>query len=268
MSRKNYYKTLGVKRDASQEEIKKEFRNLSKKYHPDRNPGNKEAEEMFKVVAEAYSVLSNTNKRKEYDGVENDPFAAMGFHFFGERPGPRPRRPNRKAPAKGRDLKLVKDIPLAYFITGGEVSFDLIFNDLCKTCSGTGKSKWKDCPNCDGEGFITVSTRSGNSFFAQTSVCDVCGGIGELGTEQCEDCNSTGFVERKKEITVHVPKGVVDGYIERQKGEGSTGRNNGPKGDLYVKFRMKLPKLEDLTEEQIQMLKEISCEGESMESSV
>jgi len=265
VARKDHYQTLGVDRNASKADIKSAYRKLAQKYHPDRNPDNKQAEEKFKDVAEAYSVLSDDKKRRMYDRPQ-DPFSAMGFDFFGGRPGPRTRRPDRHAPTRGRDLKFVKDIPMYYFITGGEMVFDLVFNDICGKCNGTGNSEWKECPNCNGEGVLIQSSQDGNTFFTRTEACSACRGLGELGVEKCDECKGTGSIETKKEITLNIPKGISDGYVERQPGEGTTGRNKGPKGDLFVKYRMILPKEEDLTEEQIKMLKEISCGKESMVS--
>lgn len=258
MSRKDHYKTLGVKRDSSDDEIKKTYRKLAQKYHPDKNPGNKEAEERFKEIAEAYSILSDIKKRRGYDTAENDPFSAMGFNFFGGAHGPRPRRHDRNAPSRGKDLKLIRDVPLYYFVTGGEIQFNVVFNDMCGKCNGTGNSEWKECPNCDGQGVQVRQSREGNVFFTRTDPCHACRGLGELGVEKCTRCGGQGVVETNKEILLHIPKGSTDGCVERQVGSGATGRNNGPKGDLFVKYRMILPNVNDLTEEQLEMLKEIS----------
>lgn len=270
MSRKDYYKVLGVDRDASQDEIKKAFRNLSKKYHPDKNPGDLIAEEKFKEMNEAYSVLSDPRKRRGYDRpLSNDPFENLTRTFFGGR-GMRfaaeRRRPDRNAPKRGKDLKFVKDIPLYYFIVGGEITFELVFNDLCGKCGSTGNSEWKECPNCNGDGVFVNSSQEGNSFFTRTEPCHACRGLGEVGVVKCKNCGGRGTIEVKKEITLHVPKGAPDGYIEVQQGEGAAGINGGAKGNLFVKYRMVLPDIDDMTEEQIEMLKEISCDKENMVS--
>lgn len=266
MSRNDPYKTLGVRRDASEQEIKKIYRKLAQEYHPDKNPGDDEAEEKFKKIAEAYSILSDAKKRRMYDRDDNNPFSAMGFDFFGARSGPRPRRSDRKTHTRGKDLRFVKDVPLYYFIVGGEMEFNLVFNDMCGKCNGTGSSEWKECPNCNGEGVQVQSTRDGNIFFTRTDACHACRGLGELGIEKCDDCAGKGVIETTKEITLNIPKDITDGYVEVQQGEGATGRNNGPKGNLFVKYRMVLPRIDDLTEEQIDTLKEISCDKENMVS--
>jgi len=265
VNRKNHYQTLGVDQDASEGDIKKAYRKLARKYHPDHNQGDKAAEERFKEVAEAYSVLSDAKKRRLYDSPA-DPFSAMGFNFFGGRQSHRSRRPDRSMPTRGQDLKFVKDIPLYYFIAGGKVVFDLVFNDMCVECNGTGSSEWKECTDCNGEGIRVHSSRQGNTFFTRTDTCQACRGLGELGIEKCTGCDGKGLVETKKEITLHIPKGSSDGYVERQPAQGATGRNNGPKGDLLVKYRMILPRIDDLTEEQMEMLKDILCDKENSAS--
>ena len=260
MVRKDYYKILGVSQGASPEELKKAFRNLSKKYHPDLNK-DPDAEEKFKEINEAYSALSN---KKPADASVEDLFK----NFFGGnanpfRRGPGVRKPNRKAPVRGNDLKFVKDMPMFYFIAGGQVDFDLVFNDVCLGCNGTGSGDWKECPNCNGEGVFVQSMREGNTFFTRTETCNACRGIGEVGVEKCTDCSGKGVIETRKVIKLNIPKGATDGYVEKQPGQGVSGRNGGPNGDLYIKYRMVLPKIGDLTEEQIEFLKEISCGKEN-----
>jgi molecular chaperone DnaJ len=261
VTRKDYYKILGVPRNASKEDIKKAFRALSKKYHPDLNK-DPDAEDKFKEINEAYSAL--TNNKLGDDPMENlfKNFFGGNSHPFGGRPNVR--KPDRNAPVRGRDIKLVRDVPLFFFIAGGQISFEFAFSDLCPDCSGTGNSEWKACPNCKGEGIFIHSTREGNTFFTRTDTCSACRGLGEVGTEKCKSCDGQGAVEVSKEITLNIPKGAKDGHVEKQPGQGMTGRNGGPKGDLYIKYRMVMPNADELTEEQIEFLKEISCGSENM----
>lgn len=261
---KDYYKILGVDRDASQEEIKKAYRKLAVKYHPDKNLDNeKEAEERFKELNEAHTILSNPEKRKQYNNPTHT-FNGVIFDFFGGR-SPfnfnmndvgRPKQ-NTKRPMKGRDLKYVRDVPFVDFIIGGETNFDVSFNDLCKKCDGTGYSEWIPCTNCNGVGSITHSEQKGNTFFQQTSTCGVCRGMGELGVRKCERCEGKGSVPTDKYVKIKTPKGLRDGYIMTIPGQGGSGKYGGPNGDIYVKLRLRMPKEKDLTEEQLNLLKEI-----------
>jgi len=262
MTRKDYYNVLGVERDASSGEIKKAFRRLSKKYHPDLNPDNKESEEKFKEINEAYSILSNQKKRNNYDNpLSDDPFENLTRSFFGGQNSPFSRMwrsANAKRPVKGPDLKFLKDVPLVDFIAGGKIGFDITYNDLCKGCNGTGNSEWKTCPNCGGDGALIQTNRNGRVFFQQTTVCSACRGLGEVGTSKCDACKGKCHITVEKNISTKIPKGVGDGFVIIEQGEGASGKNGGPNGDLLIKLRMVLPKKEDLTEEQLAVLKEIS----------
>jgi len=258
---KDYYKILGLDRSASKEEIKKAYRKLSKKYHPDMNNGDKVLEEKFKEVNEAYSALAKPTNQ----GIDGEAmFSRMGFDFFNKMHG-RYNKPDRNAPVKGNDMKFVKDVPMVYFIIGGEVSFDLVITDLCNSCSGTGNSEWKICPNCNGAGSRTESGRRGNMMFSQTVNCNACRGLGEVGVKKCNVCDGSGKKDIKRNFIVHIPKNSRDGFIDKQLNKGFTGRNGGENGNLYIKIRMELPNVDDLTEEQINLLKEISCNKESLE---
>jgi len=259
---KDYYKTLGVAEDASKEDIKKAFRKLSMKYHPDRNQGDKNAEEKFKEINEAYTVLSDTNKRKQYDSpFGEDSFEDLTRSFFGGRSpftNVNIRRPrNTKRPMKGPVLKYVKDVPFVYFIVGGKVGFDISFPNLCEKCNGTRCSEWKPCTNCNGTGVIVHTEQNGNTFFRQSMACNVCRGMGELGIKDCDACNGKGYIGVEKHVEFDVPKDVRDGHIVTLFEMGRVGSYGGPNGDILVKLRMKMPKEEDLTEEQINVLKEI-----------
>lgn len=254
---KDYYNILGVDRTASNEAIKKAYRKLSMKYHPDKNAGDKEAEEKFKEINEAYSTLSDVNKRKQYDNP--NPFMGGMADFFGHSNpfGFKQQKQNVKRPTKGPDLKYVLDVPLADFIVGAETEFDISYRDLCQRCNGTGHSDTKTCPNCDGNGQITHSHQEGNTFIQQSTTCTACRGTGEIGIKKCDDCEGKGYVTIDKSVKVKVPKGLRDGHIIGVPGAGLSGKYGGPNGDIHVKLRMVLPKEEDLTEEQIKVLKDI-----------
>lgn len=260
--KKDYYDILEVDRSASQEDIKKAFRRLSKKFHPDMNPNDTSAEEKFKEINEAYSTLSDEKKRRNYDNpLSDDPFENLTRSFFGGRDNPfvRVRRPtNSKRPMRGPDLKYVKDVPLADFIIGGKLEFDVTYNDLCKECNGSGNKEWKRCPNCDGAGSITQTSQNGGVFFQQTTTCQACRGLGEIGTDKCEACKGEAHIKVEKNISIEIPEGSKDGNVLVMPEEGCTGRNGGPNGNVLIKLRMVLPKKEDLTEEQINLLKELS----------
>lgn len=255
---KDYYNILGVDRTASKEVIKKAYRKLSMKYHPDKNPDDKESEEKFKEINEAYSTLSDTDKRKQYD----NPNSFMGgmADFFGHHSpfGFRQQRQNIKRPMRGPDLKYVLDIPFVDFIVGTKTEFDISYRDLCKKCNGTGNSDTKICSNCDGNGQIIHSHQDGNTFIQRSSTCAVCRGTGEIGIEKCDDCEGKGYVTIDKNVKIKIPKGLRDEHIIGVPGAGLSGKYGAPNGDIHVKLRMKMPKEGDLTEEQIKVLKEIS----------
>lgn len=251
---KDYYNTLGVNRDASDEEIKRAYRSLAKKYHPDKNPGNKEAEDKFKDVNEAYEVLSDKKKRSEFDNP-SDPFRGFADIFsrgFGTR-----RRPDPNAPRRGIDLKFVVDVPLSYFILGGKKIFTVNYKDVCVDCKGKGASETEQCTECGGQGTIFKTVRQHGMIMNSTTSCPKCNGTGEKTIKACESCNGLGNVPvNDRELSLEIlPGHNRDGEVIRMTGEGGKGLNNGPNGDVYIKLRMTLPNKETLTEEQIELLK-------------
>ncbi len=247
---KDYYDTLGVARNASQEEIKKAFRQLALKYHPDRNHGNKEAEDKFKEINEAYSCLSDPGKRSQYDSTGqcgNGPnfggfgaggFGATGFgdifedifgEFFGAafgggRRGPRPER--------GQDLRYDADIDLEEAAAGRKISIKVPRNVNCAECSGTGSATGQTavCPECGGSGHV----RFQQGFFSVSRACGRCRGMGRIIQRPCEKCRGTGRVRVERDLSINIPAGVENGMRFRVSGEGEMGANGGPPGDLYV----------------------------------
>ena len=264
MAKRDYYEVLGVDKNASAEDIKKAYRKMAIKYHPDKNPGDKEAEEKFKEAAEAYSVLSDADKKARYDqfghaGVEgsgpdfsggfgnlndilNDLFGgAFGGGFggfsgfgggFGGQRGQRQQRVYR-----GRDIRVRVKLTLEEIAKGVEKEISIEKNVPCSECGGKGaknSSDIKTCPACQGSGQVQ---RVVNSFLGQTvtySTCQQCGGEGKIISNPCRSCNGTGLVRKRETIKVKIPAGVEAGMQLTLQGEGHAAKNNGINGDLLV----------------------------------
>jgi len=239
---KDYYQMLGIDRDASPEEIKKAFRRLALKYHPDRNPGDKEAEERFKEINEAYSCLSDAQKRANYDryGSPEGPAFGGGFEgfggfgdifenifgdFFGSM-GAGKRR------SKGSDLRYDLDIMLEEAAFGAEKIINVPRSENCPSCGGTGSASKSPsmCPSCKGTGQI----RFQKGFFSVSKTCPRCHGEGMVITDPCRECKGEGKIRRYRDISIKVPSGVDTGTRLRLSGEGEPGPYGGPPGDLYV----------------------------------
>ena len=255
----DYYETLGVSREASTDDIKRAYRKLAIKYHPDKTAGDKNLEEKFKQVSEAYETLSNPDKREAYDNPMNYRFGSGGMEdilngMFGQR---RQARPNPKQPRPGNDLKYVVDVPLADFILGGTAEFKANYNNPCQKCNGTGASVMETCSNCGGQGQIVERQGSGGMVFQSIRTCPVCSGLGQRGTESCTECESRGSNLVNKTINLDIPKGSRDGQILRIPEQGTDGIYGGPKGNMFVKLRMTMPNYDELTTEQIEVLKSL-----------
>lgn len=244
--KRDYYDVLGVERGASAGEIKKAYRRLALTYHPDRNPGDAEAEEKFKELAEAYAVLSDDEKRRMYDqfghqGVSgagagpdlNDIFSNFGdifsdFFGFG---GGRQRDPN--APARGSDLEMRLSVPFEYAIHGGEQEVKVPRTSPCSRCDGDGAepgTSASKCDTCGGMGRVRMS----QGLFTVQTTCPKCRGRGSVVQSPCTQCRGKGQTRETSEVTVKVPPGVQTGNRIRYRGEGDPGRNGGPDGDLYI----------------------------------
>jgi molecular chaperone DnaJ len=241
---KDYYEILGVSRDASAADLKKAFRQLALKYHPDRNPDNKESEEKFKEINEAYTCLSDPDKKSNYDrfgtaegmGAGSSPFGA-GFgdvfedifgDFFGTFTGQR-----RKRPAKGNDLRYDLDITLMEAAFGTEKNIEIPRWENCADCKGTGAAPGKasaTCPNCKGSGQV----RFQQGFFSVSKTCGKCHGEGRIITDPCKPCKGQGRIKKYREINVRIPAGVDTDSKLRMSGEGELGLYGGPPGDLYI----------------------------------
>ena len=262
MAKRDYYEVLGVDKNASADDIKKAYRNMAIKYHPDKNPGDKEAEEKFKEAAEAYSVLSDADKKARYDqfghsGVEgagpdfsggfgklndilNDLFGGAfggGFGGFGGFGGGFGGGQRQQKVYRGRDIRVRVKLTLEEIAKGVEKEISIEKNVPCSDCSGKGarnSSDIKTCPACKGTGQVQ---RVVNSFLGQTvtySTCQQCAGEGKIISNPCHTCNGTGLVRKRETIKVKIPAGVEAGMQLTLQGEGHAAKNNGINGDLLV----------------------------------
>ena len=249
---KNYYKTLGVDKSASQDEIKKSFRELSKKHHPDVGGD----ENKFKEINEAYGILSDDKKRSEYDNPLRNAFGGFPDFFGGGFPFRRNYR-NENMPIRGRDLRYTIMISLYESICGSDREVKYNFEDICGECKGLGGINKVECETCDGNGVITQTSRSGNVQMINQTVCNVCRGRGFIVQDKCELCGGSGVIEKDEKLVIKIYPNISDGSVLRVAGKGTSGKNGGPNGDLLVKLKIKIPKKEDLTEEQLEVLKRI-----------
>jgi len=256
MSTQDLYAALGVPRTASQEEIKKAYRKLARKYHPDRNPDDKEAEEKFKEISAAHDVLSDPEKRKEYDaggmfggfGGGQGPFGpgaggAGGFggvdlgDIFGSVFNRGGGRRAQSQQVRGRDLET--EVPLSFdqAINGAQVSVTVPKSSRCGTCHGSGAKPGTapvTCPRCEGRGVEA----QGQGFFSISQPCPQCGGAGQIIEDPCPTCGGSGLTQQNKRYKVNIPAGVKDGSRIRLAGKGEDGPRGGPPGDLYVTTRV------------------------------
>ena len=251
---KCYYEILGITRDASGDVIKKSYRKLAMKYHPDRNPGDAEAEACFKEAAEAYEVLSDQQKRQIYDTYGHEGLKSSGYsgpgnsgdvfshinEMFGDLFGfgGRSRRHDPNAPVQGDDLRYDLEISFMEAVHGIEKEVDVTKRETCWTCEGSGSRpghKPQTCPSCNGRGQVIRS----QGFFQVSSTCPQCHGSGQIIAEPCADCNGEGLISRKKTVKLKIPAGVDTGSRMRLTGEGEGGRRGGPSGDLYVIIHVK-----------------------------
>ncbi len=251
-SRPDYYATLGVNKKASQDELKKAYRKLARKYHPDRNPDDKQSESRFKEIAQAYDVLGDPEKRKQYDSGTG-PFAqgaAGGFGGFGNFDfdassmgdilsnlfggSASGRKVRTKArPERGADLETQVRITFDQAISGAQVPLQVPTASTCPTCHGTGAKPGttpRVCPRCEGRGIET----QGQGMFSISQPCSQCGGSGTIIEDPCPTCHGAGAVRTMKRYRVNIPAGVREGSRIRLPGKGEPGRNGGPAGDLYV----------------------------------
>ena len=260
MAKRDYYEVLGVGKSASADEIKRAYRRMAMKYHPDKNPGDSEAETKFKECAEAYEVLSAPEKRQRYDQFGHEGLRGMGMRdyahmrwqdigsifedifgfddFFGDIFGARGRRTRRAGPARGYDLETSVELTLNDIGKGVEKTIEFTRQDICPECNGTACAKGTrpgQCPSCRGSGQVA----RGGGFFQMISTCRQCGGSGQVITNPCKKCKGTGRVPKKRIVNIKIPAGVHEGQGIRVASEGEPGRGGRPRGDLYCYVRVK-----------------------------
>ncbi|MGM9698399.1 MAG: molecular chaperone DnaJ [Prevotella sp.] len=262
MAKRDYYEVLGVDKSASEDEIKKAYRKIAIKYHPDRNPGNKEAEEKFKEAAEAYDVLHDPQKRQQYDqfgfagpgggggfggfnatSMNMDDIFSMfgdifgghagGFGGFGGFGGGQ-RRPQQH---RGSDLRLKVRLSLQEIATGVTKKFKVRKDVVCSHCHGSGSedgSATETCPTCHGSGVISHTTQSIFGMMQTQGVCPTCNGEGKIIKNKCRECGGSGIVKGEEVVEINIPAGVAEGMIVNVPGKGNAGRRNGITGDIQV----------------------------------
>ncbi|MEW6368552.1 MAG: molecular chaperone DnaJ [Acidobacteriota bacterium] len=250
MNKRDYYEVLGVARNAGEQDVKSAYRKLAVKYHPDKNPGDKEAEERFKEAAEAYSVLGDPEKRKMYDAYGHhgpmvggfsgfDPSVFTGFEDilgdffgfgFGDVFGGRKRR--RASAQRGQDLRYDLEITFEQAASGLETKVKIPRLETCEACRGSGAASGSrvQCPTCHGHGQLRMQ----QGFFTISRTCSHCNGEGRIVKDPCKECRGRGRISREKPLTLKIPAGVDNGSRLRLLGEGEAGPDGGPRGDLYV----------------------------------
>ncbi len=267
--KRDFYEVLGLSKGASDEEIKKAFRKMAKQYHPDLHPGDKDAEQKFKEINEAYGVLSDPDKKSKYDrfghaGVDPSYGAGQGGagfggfggfgggfedidlgdifgSFFGGGMGGSSSRRNN-APQKGanREARVSITFEEAAFGCKKDVSFTRI--EKCDDCGGSGAAKGtspETCSNCGGSGTVRTQQRTPLGVFQSQSACSHCGGKGKVVKSPCQSCNGSGYIRKQKKLTVTIPAGIDDGQSVVLSGQGDSGRNGGPAGDVFVEVTIK-----------------------------
>lgn len=253
--KRDYYEVLGVSKSASDSELKSAYRKLAKKYHPDMNPGDKEAEAKFKEASEAYSVLSDPDKRRQYDQFGHAAFeggaggGAGGFDFsgmdmsdifgdiFGDFFGGGRSRAQSNGPMKGQNLHHTIRITFEEACFGTEKELDLPLQDECESCHGTGAKAGTNpetCSKCGGKGQVVFTQQSLFGMVRNVQTCPDCRGTGKIIREKCPDCHGSGYITRKRKISVTVPAGIDNGQSIRIREKGDPGVNGGPRGDLLV----------------------------------
>ena len=253
--KRDYYEVLGVGKNADEAEIKKAYRVLAKKYHPDMNPGDAEAEKKFKEASEAYAVLSDPDKRRQYDQFGHAAFEGGGaggfggFDFggadfsdifgdiFGDFFGGGRSSSRNNGPMKGANIRTSVRITFEEAVFGIDKELDLNLKDTCKTCNGSGAKPGtspETCHRCGGRGQVVTQSKTPFGVIRNAQVCPDCGGSGKTVKEKCPDCHGSGYISGRKKIQVSIPAGIDNGQSVRIRDKGEPGVNGGPRGDLLV----------------------------------
>ncbi len=254
--KRDYYEVLGVEKSADEAAIKKAYRALAKKYHPDMNPGDAEAEKKFKEASEAYAILSDPEKRRQYDqfghaafdqGAGGNGFGGFDFSgtdfsdifgdIFGDFFGGRRTARDNSGPAKGSNVRTSVRITFEEAVFGTEKEIELTVKEECKTCHGSGAKPGttpQTCSKCGGKGQVVFTQQSFFGTVRNVQACPDCQGKGKVIKDKCTDCHGTGFVPMKKRFAVSIPAGIDNGQCKRLSGQGEPGVNGGPRGDVLV----------------------------------
>lgn len=250
--KRDYYEVLGVPKNASEADIKKAFRQQAKKYHPDAHPGDKECEEKFKEAQEAYAVLSDADKRRQYDQFGHAAFdggaGGGGFDFSGMDMGDifgdifgdlfgGGRRSSRSGPQKGANIRLSVRISFEEAVFGCSKEIEFNYKETCSTCNGTGAKPGtspETCPTCQGKGKVVRTQQSLFGMMQNVETCRECNGSGKIVKEKCTSCHGSGYITKKVRKTVDIPAGIDNGQCVRVRDYGEPGLNGGPRGDLLV----------------------------------
>jgi len=260
VAKRDYYEVLGVGKSASADDIKRAYRRMALKYHPDKNPNDKEAESKFKECAEAYEVLSDAEKRQRYDQLGHDGLRGVRMHdyshmkwqdigsifedifgfddFLGDIFGAGGQRARRTGPSHGYDLETSVELTLNDIAKGVEKTIEFTRQDICPECVGSGCAAGTSpqrCPGCGGSGQVA----RGGGFFQMVSTCPQCGGSGQVIGSPCRKCKGSGREPKKRIVNIKIPAGVQEGQGVRVANEGEPGRGGGPRGDLYCYVRIR-----------------------------
>lgn len=259
--KRDYYEVLGVDRNASDADLKKAYRVLAKKYHPDTNPGDKEAEAKFKEASEAYAVLSDSQKRSQYDQFGHSAFeggagGAGGFDFSGMDMGDifgdifgdlfgggRRRGRSANEPMRGANVRARVNLTFEEACFGVEKELELTLKDECATCHGSGAkpgTSKETCSHCGGRGQVVQTQQSLFGMVQNVTTCPHCHGTGQIIKERCADCHGSGYISSRKKIEVTIPAGIDHGQSVRIRGKGEPGANGGPRGDLLVEVAVQM----------------------------
>ncbi len=255
--KRDYYEALGVEKNADDVELKKAYRSLAKKYHPDMHPDDKEAEAKFKEISEAYAVLSDPQKRQQYDQFGHAGMNGMGFEgfgnfnfgfedifgsFFGGSPFGRSTGRQNRGPKRGADLKYTLNIDFNEAVFGTTKEIRISRMQTCSTCKGTGAkegSSPQTCRHCNGTGQIRQVQSTPFGQMVNMRTCDLCKGEGTIITKPCEECSGNGRIQKTTTLSINIPAGIDNGQTISLRGEGESGTKGGPPGDLYVNVYVK-----------------------------